>query len=54
MDLAIGRGYTDNLKYVAACCRNWRQEREIKHESDEPKHVVDMAEIVAWIDGGGK
>jgi hypothetical protein len=26
MDLALARGYTRNLKYVAACCRNWRYE----------------------------
>lgn len=26
MDLALARNFTKNLKYVAACCRNWRYE----------------------------
>lgn len=27
MDQALGRRMTKNLKYVAACCRNWRYEK---------------------------
>lgn len=26
MDVALGRDMTKNMKYVAACCRNWRYE----------------------------
>jgi len=26
MDMALSRGFTKNLKCVAACCRNWRYE----------------------------
>jgi len=27
MDIAIGRNFTKNMRYVAGCCRNWRYER---------------------------
>jgi hypothetical protein len=32
MDLAILREMTDNLSYVAACCRNWREENAVKQK----------------------
>lgn len=28
MDMALQRRMTKNLKYVAACCRNWRYEHQ--------------------------
>lgn len=28
MDLALNRNMTKNLRYVAACCRNWRYEHQ--------------------------
>jgi hypothetical protein len=34
MDIALGRQMTKNLKYVAACCRNWRYERTAHKDSD--------------------
>lgn len=30
MDIALGRGYTKNLKYVGACVRNYRAERGLE------------------------
>lgn len=33
MDLALERNMTKNLKYVAACCRNWRYERAANQDT---------------------
>lgn len=33
MDVALERGMTKNLRYVAACCRNWRYEHQANQDS---------------------
>lgn len=55
MLVALQRGATRDLRYVAAVCRNWRQDAEIRQaQADVNRRMSDDPDFEAWVRGGCK